>query len=320
MALSMLSILVAGLLQTQAPAADDLRFLHPAVNLGELRSHVVRQHRFEFVNQGREPVEILSVEPSCGCVAVKLERRLFQPGERGAIAVDIKPTNQANGPHSWFAKVAYRVGQRQETAHLQIEAVVRHEVSVTPSSLVWSGSGRQEVTVTDLRDAPLAVTELHFTSPWVRTEVVSRDKGVTRIALQIDGEIPPGRHDEMLSIYTRDPVYNLLQVPVTLIGQVRKAVNVSPEQVDLRVAVGQPIPSTLFRLRPSGPRAVAIQSVSADDPAITCTWAQGPFNEATLKIQISASKLGERELSGTVRIQVREPAEEVITIPVRISH
>jgi Protein of unknown function (DUF1573) len=303
-------------LQPQPPAAQDLRFPQPQVNLGELRSHVVRNHRFEFVNQGPETVEIVRVEPSCGCLAVKLDKRLFGPGERGGLSMDIRPTAQSTGPQSWFAKVVYRAGNRQETVHLQVQAVVRHEVSVVPAVLVWTGAGSQEVTVTDLRDPPLAVTELHFSSTLVQAKVVSSEKGVSRIVLQAASAIPPGRRDEMLSIYTADPAYRQLQIPVTLIGQTRQAVSATPAQVSLNVATGQPIPSTL---RPAGDRKLEVQSVAADDPAITCTFAKGPFNETTLKIQVDAGKLGSRDLNASVRVHLREPADEILVIPVRIS-
>ena len=72
-------------------------------------------HRFEFTNTSRETIEILGVEPSRGCVAAKIAQRRISSGEKGTITLDIKPTTQATGPHSWYAKVIYRDGQRQET-------------------------------------------------------------------------------------------------------------------------------------------------------------------------------------------------------------
>ncbi len=311
--------ILANLLQTQPSPAQDLRFSQPQVNLGELRSHVVRTQCFEFVNQGTEPVEIDHVEPSCGCLEVKLEKRRFQPGEKGELNLQIRPTTQATGPHTWFAKVVYRVGQREVTTHLQLQAVVRNDVTVSPVVLVWTGSRSRDVTITDLRDSPMTVVALQFTSPLVTAKLASVEKGVTRIVLQTTAAIPVGRHDEMLRIYVSDPLYSPLEIPVTLVGQARSAITVTPDQVTQHVAVGQPVPSTLIRLRPSAQRAVAIQAVSADDPAITCTFAQGPFNEATLKIQVDAAKLGGRELNGVVRVQVREPVEEEVVIPVRVT-
>jgi hypothetical protein len=314
-----LAILFIALLPAQLNPAENLRFQQPQVNLGELRSHVVHHHCFAFVNQGPESLEIDRVESSCGCLAAKLERRLYQPGEKGELDLEIKPSGQTTGPQSWFAKVEYHAGTGADTAYLHLQAVVRHEVSVTPTVLIWTGADSREVTVTDSRNPPLTVRDVHFSSPLVRAQVDSTEKGVTRIVLRAASAFPEGRRDEMLWIYTSDPVYSALQTHVTLIGQARANVTATPDQVSQRVTVGQPLPSTLIRVRPCDQRSVAIQSVSTDDPAITCTFAHGPFNEATLKIQVNAAKLGDRDLNGTVRVQLREPVAEVLTIPVRIS-
>jgi Protein of unknown function (DUF1573) len=319
--MSMPLVILLGFMQAQPRPAEYLRFVQPQVNLGELRSHVARSQRFEFVNQGPEPIEIIRVEPSCGCMAVKLDRRRFQPGEKGELTLEIRPTTQITGVQSWFAKVEYQTGSAgaARSLQLQLQAVVRHEVTVTPAALVWSGTGSREIIVTDRRDPPRTVTGLHFSSPLIAAKIMSAEKGNCRIVLQAAAALPLGRRDEMLTIYVDDPAYGEIQVPVTLIAQARAAVNFAPEQISHRIAAGQPIPSTLIRLRPAGERAVVVHGVTANDPAITCTWAQGPGNEATLKIQVSSAKLGDRDLDGTVRVQLREPVDEVLTIPVRVS-
>src|SRR5262249_17955914 len=159
-----------------------------------------------------------------GCVVPTLERRIFGPGERGMLKADIKSTSQPSGNHTWFIKVHYRAGEAKgsrpqvQSAQLRLEAIIRNEVTVEPGVLVWSGTGilQHEVVVTDLRTPPLTVTRLHFTSPLVQAQIKSADRGITRIELKTNTAIPPGRNDEMLSIFTNDPVYSHFQLPVTL--------------------------------------------------------------------------------------------------------
>ncbi len=304
----------------ETPNGEDLRFLAPLVNLGELRTYVPHKHRFEFVNQGSQALEIVKVEPSCGCMAVNLPRRIFQPGEKGELFLNVKPTNQLSGPYAWFAKVYYRSGQRESIVHLQVQATIRREVSVSPSVLIWDGSGdfQHEVTVTDLRNPPLCVTALHTSSPLVKAQVVASSQGVTRIALQSVGTIPVGRRDEVLSIYTNDRAYEQLQLPLTLVGRVKKTVAVTPERIDVRIADGQ-APASLVRLRPLSDGALKITAVVADHPAVTCTWAAGPFDCATLRVQVDASKLAGRDLNGVIRVQISEPVAETIAIPIQVS-
>ena len=300
-------------------SGEDLRFLEPLVNLGELRTYVVRSQRFEFFNQGSQPLDIVKVEPSCGCMAVNLPQRRFQPGEKGGLILNVKPTSQQSGPYTWFAKVHFRSGERESVVHLQVEATIRREVSVSPSVLTWNGSGdfQQEVTVTDVRNPPLTVKAVYFTSPLAKAQVVSSNNGVTRISLQSVGAIPPGRKDEILSIYTSDAVYEQLQLPVTLVGRVKKAVAVTPERIERKIADGEQ--ASLVRLRPLNDGAVYIAKVTADHPAVLSSWAYGSFGDATLRIQVDATKLAGQDLNGVVRVQLSQPVEETIVIPIHVS-
>lgn len=46
---------------------------------------------FGFTNTGREPIEIDSVKSSCGCTTVSLEKKVYQPGEKGHITGILTP-------------------------------------------------------------------------------------------------------------------------------------------------------------------------------------------------------------------------------------
>ncbi len=137
--------------------------------------------------------------------------------------------------------------------------------------------------------------------------------GITRLTLEVAAlGLTPGRRDEMLSIYTDDPLYRVLQVPVTLTRIKASAVLVTPDRVDIAMKPGDPIPATLVRLRPNGEQAVVVETATADDPAVSATFAAGPGKEATLRIQ------AKRPLETTVRVQLREPVRETVLIPVHI--
>ena len=61
----------------------------------------------------------------------------------------------------------------------------------------------------------------------------------------------------MLSIYTDDPLYSPLLLPITLTRLEKSAVTVSPPEVIARVSAAQPVAATLVRLRPAEGRKVA---------------------------------------------------------------
>src|SRR5262245_45588036 len=79
----------------------ELRFSQPTVNAGVVRSGTPFRHGFVFVNDGREPAEILEARASCGCLSPKLDKRSLQPGEEGSLSVEINTLSQPAGSHTW---------------------------------------------------------------------------------------------------------------------------------------------------------------------------------------------------------------------------
>ena len=63
---------------------------------------------------------------------------------------------------------------------------------------------------------------------------------------------------------------------------------------------------------------VDVVRVFADHPAVVCTWAAGPGNQATVKVQVDRALRAERALETAVHIEVRAPVRETLTIPVMI--
>src|ERR1041384_596890 len=71
------------------PLLAQLHVAAPVVDLGEIRGGQKTGHRFELVNQGQEPIEILDIERGCGCVAARVERNRLLAGERTNLTVDL---------------------------------------------------------------------------------------------------------------------------------------------------------------------------------------------------------------------------------------
>src|SRR5437588_9280473 len=72
----------------------DLHFTQPHVQRGTVRSGVPLAHRFEFVNRGPGTVTITDLRASCGCLAPRLEKRSYQPGESGALLLEVNRLSQ----------------------------------------------------------------------------------------------------------------------------------------------------------------------------------------------------------------------------------
>lgn len=303
-------------------ASAQLRFPEATVQLGEIRSGAPLAHQFQFAC-GASGVRIEEVRPGCGCLKPRLTKMRFEPGEHGVIPVDIHSLGQPAGPHTWRMQVVYRCNGELREQTLEVSGRVITEVTVQPAALTLEAEkpATQEIKLTDLRAKPLSVVAVKTSSPHLTARITGptcdeRKHWQFTIQLDIRAELPEGRHDETLSIYTDDPLYQHLKLPITLVKRARERITIQPESVALRSAAGQPIPARLVRLSDRDGERLEVERVTSDSPALLCTWAAGPGNAVTVKIQVDRDKLPGGAWSGAVRVELRSPVRQIVTIPV----
>ncbi len=296
-----------------ALAFAQLNFAAPTADLGEMRGGPVYQHRFEFVNESAKPIEITDIRLGCGCLQPVLDQRVYAPGEKGTLLLNVRTLGQPDGPRTWQAHICYRQADKVQETPLIVAARIRNEVTVGPSIIAMTVETTltQELTITDLRTPPLKVVSVIASSPAVRIRVQPTANGVTKAILEVSGAaLGAGRQEEMLNIYTDDPYYRHLQVPITLTKVNRPAVSAAPDKVEFFNGG-----SLLVRLRSLNDQPVRVDSAVADHPFIRCTWAAGPGNDATLKITFDADKHSPPDGATQVRVRV---GGTVVTIPVAL--
>jgi hypothetical protein len=293
-----------------------LRFTQPVADLGELRGGPVAHYRFDFVNDTATPIEVLDLRVGCGCLRPVLELRAYQPGEKGTLLMHIRTLGQPSGARTWQAFVKYRQGGKEGETLLVVAAIIVNDVTVEPSIIAMSVETtlRQEVTFTDHRVLPTKLVAVLASSPAIKVTTLPQGAGVTKIILEVSrSAMTAARQEETVNIYTNDPAYDHLQVPITLTKASRADVTATPEKVELVGASSQ-----LVRLRGAGGQVVRIQKAHADHAAIECTWAAGPGSEATLKIRVNPGLLPTARASAEVRVEFAEPAGVTLTIPVQV--
>jgi hypothetical protein len=214
---------VLALLGRAGPARAELRFAAVRVDLGEVRSGAKLGHAFMFVNAGPGPVEIVEARPSCGCLRPRLERTRYQPGERGSIPLEVNARGESAGPHTWRLQLLYREGGQTREATLEVAARVITEVTLQPAALTLIADGpiTQDILLTDLRPQPLTLRHLSTSAAYLKARAGERVRDglghwVYHIRLEFSGDCPEGRHDEALVLYTDDPEYGELKLPITL--------------------------------------------------------------------------------------------------------
>jgi hypothetical protein len=304
-------------------ARADLHFPETAADAGQVYTGKELAHTFVFVNQGREPVEIVAARASCGCLTPRLDKRVYQPGERGELRLEVNTFTQPAGPHAWTVAVRCRSGADSTEVGLRLTAHLVTEVSVQPAALILFTDKpvSHELVLTDVRAQPLTATDVRAGLPGLQASVGEQGRdplghAVQKIRLAVTEECPEGRHEDFLQILTDDPGYRDLRVPVTVVKRARQRLAATPGEVTLTAPPGQPAPSRIVLIRDNDDQGVVIDKVEADDPAVTCQWAQGPNKMATVRVRVDRAQIRGNSLHATVQVHVSRPQPDVLLIPV----
>lgn len=301
-------------------AQAQLRVEKPVIDLSEIRSGPRLTQTFVLVNDGPDTLEIVELRPNCGCALARVDTRFLNPHGRARVTLEVNTFGQAAGPHVWKTTVHWRRGGMLEELALEVRAVLITEVSVQPAALTLftGGCASHELVLTDRREKPLTIRLVESSMPGLRAELIGHDGGTARIRVQVADDMPCGRHEGVVSVFTDDEFYRHLQVPVRVVKESRSAVSFGPREIDFTASSGQTFPAKLVRIWSAQEAPVQINRIYADDAALVCAWAAGPENQATVKIRVDPTRLTSRRLQSAVHVELCRPVTETITLPVTI--
>jgi hypothetical protein len=63
---------------------------------------------------------------------------------------------------------------------------------------------------------------------------------------------------------------------------------------------------------------VEVESIEPSVPALTCRWAAGPGNRATVRVGLDRAKWDGRPVNGEVRVRLKAPAGGEVVLPVSV--
>jgi Protein of unknown function (DUF1573) len=311
---------------TAALARADLEFAQTTTDAGEVKAGAPLSHTFTFVNRGPGVVEITGIESSCGCLTPRLDQRTFQPGEHGSILVEVNTLSPAPGPHIWQVKLSCRSGAMVSEVPLRLTARLVREIVVEPAAvnMFVDGPMQTEFRLIDPRSKPLQLQEVHTTAPALQAEIAGQERDTSghliyKVHLRVTGDMVEGRHEEFVSLFTNDPDYREIKVPVTVVKRSRQRLSATPSRIELSVRPGSSLPSRMVLIRDRENQEVEVEAVSADSPAVTCRWVKGPGAMTTLRVQIDRNQVQDSKWQSTVRVQVAKPTRQTLLIPVVVT-
>jgi hypothetical protein len=305
-------------------AAAELAFVKPTVDLGRVGSGKILEHVFECANLGDYPLEIVETKASCGCMQPVVEPRQLPPKKEGRITVKVNSLRASAGVHFWTVQVRYKQDDLMHEVVLTVKAEVVQELLVQPPALIISTDApvQHQIVVTDLRAKPLRLRQVKTSAAHLQAVIAGEEKNaqgqpVYTINVRVTPEAKPGRHEDHLVLHADDEEYRQLIVPVTLTMRSKQRMMALPSAVELLLADDQPRSSRLLTLRDSQQLTHQIESASADHPAISVSFSQGPSKVGTVKVTVDRSKVQGSTLKAHVLIGFSEPAGEKLVIPVK---
>lgn len=218
-----------------------LAFSQYLVDKGQVDPTAQENAQFAFVNSGTEPIEITKVKASCGCLqpVVWVGEQRHRPNEDGRLSLKIKPGEQGRivlrvqmaGQEPGAKEFTVTVDSRDRQEHSR-ELVFRIDL---PERGVYLDRSRmvlyqrtgvattEDVLITDMRDDVLSIEGIQCTSDLVQAEVLqpqTNSDGFREfpIRLTVSGDVPPGKHEVFVRIFTNDADYPELRVTLWIFG------------------------------------------------------------------------------------------------------
>jgi uncharacterized protein DUF1573 len=295
---------------------DPLAVVEPAVNAGQVYAGQALKHEFTVRNVGKDTLSISDLRASCGCAAPTIDRRVLQPGESAQITLEINTLSQPAGPIRWTATVCWHAGATTGQTTLELTAQLIREIELQPAALalVAQPGFHHDIVLTDRRPKPLNIRAVHTNTDNLRAEFLQGNTGESQIVrIRVSDNCPVGMTAETLRIATDDPKYPELRVPITVTCKPVARVTVVPERPTVT-----PDGSVLIQLRSRDGKAIVIDRVESSNVALTMRETAGPGNFATVRIRLDKAKWDREIASAEVKVLLRSPNGETVTIPVHI--
>jgi hypothetical protein len=293
---------------------------------GQVASGTVIRHAFTLVNRGKSAIDVTEVKPGCGCMRPNLDRVTLAPSQQSTLTLEINTLTQPAGPNLWRTVVHYQEKGANAELIVYVRANLQAVVSVSPASLIihTQNGAKGEFVFSEHYDQPLSIRGVAVASPHVRASCGApvREAGVWKrnIFIEVLPSMPEGRHDDVVRLMTGDAWSADLSVPFTVIKRAPGRVDATPATLDVLAQGDAPLASRIVLLGSGDSKPVVIDHVEVGSPFMHCTWAQGPGERATMRVQFDREMMpAEKSFDTSIRVHVREPMPQVVTIPVHCS-
>lgn len=235
------------------------------------------EHAFDIANQGDQPLEIVEVQPTCGCTVAQFDRQIA-PGGRGEVSV-VVDTAKLKGAVAKSIRVLTNDAEAPEIT-LVVKANVRAWVEADPGyarfltvlgqtaepaeQLLWQETEGDFVVEGARSPYPFITVDVHEAGAGERRDGRPGRQWVLEIALAPDA--PEGAFADYVTVTTNNPHSREVQIPVS--GYVRPVVSAIPAALELgRRDLSEPY-EAVVEVKNQGGGTIDLGDVSVDLPGV----------------------------------------------------
>ena len=198
----------------------------PEVDLGIIYSGMKKQGKIVLKNIGNDTLRIFSVQPSCGCTAVKQPKQFLLPNESDVVEIEF---NSAG--YRGHVEKHINITSNDPTSQYistKLVAEVREEIRpVSGSSLVWFGSlivgatAEQSVSLVNSSERTLKIVNCTPSSPLIEAKLskkILQPNDTLNISITVKSE-KVGYVSETLTIETNSKNQPRTELRIAFMGK-----------------------------------------------------------------------------------------------------
>lgn len=323
---------VAVTLAATAAAAPRITLVDPVKDFGTVPKGEVLGWEFTIKNSGDEDLQILRVQPACGCTVAEFDS-VIAPGETGRVVAELK-TESFQGPINKPITIQSN-DPDSPTTQVAIKAIVKPYVEAHPAgfvrfNLLQGEVAQQSVVLYSEEDEPFEILGIDVPGEWIKAEYekLTGDERVTvgranqnqyRVTVTLGGpDAPVGPLMDKVRIRTNSkhqPEYML-----NLSGIVRPGYSVTPSVLNFGEITGSDPEVRVITLRTNNsqaPAAFRVEKVEPSRPGLFTAEARsiapGQY-EVDVRLSQSAAP---GQVNGDLTIYTSDAGTPVVTVPVK---
>jgi len=157
--------------QEQTPAVV---FDEPVKDFGRSTEGEILTHVFRFTNQGEAVLEIIGLQPSCGCTSALLSEKRIPPGQSGQIKVNFNTRGLVGRMIKEIGVVSN--DPKQPRVRLQLRTFIQPEIDISERSVYFGvvpkgKQVRKEITLSVPPDKAIRILSAFSTNENVKVEL-----------------------------------------------------------------------------------------------------------------------------------------------------